>query len=152
MTDTASNRTIPKVVKSEWGTPVLSRHDAQEKSKNWLDAKKVKPGKRENFEDNIEDMIDGFQTGQLVLNDDNTIELHLIFPKETDAVTIKSLMFKSRITPADKRPYMKKVKPGDVRANLVAIACALTGQGTGIIESLDTEDFELVSTIALFFI
>lgn len=143
--------TSTQAIKSPWDTNVLSREVAADGVNDWLDHKKVKQKKREDYEDNIEDLIGAFQSGQLVLNDDHSITMHLIFPKQKGQVNIESLTFKPRITQADKRPYMKKVKPGDIRGNLVAIGCALTGMGTGIIESLDTEDFEVMSAIAFFF-
>lgn len=139
-------QTMPEI-KGYFGTPVLSNKVARNQVNTWLDKKKVKQKKRDDFEENIEDLVSGFETGQLILNDDNSISMNLIFP----IGEIKTLTFKPRITTADKRPYMRKVKTGDVRGTIVATGCALTGQATGIIERLDTEDFDLLSAISLFF-
>lgn len=131
----------------EFGRPVLDYKTAKKHVNDWLDKKKVKPNKRENFDDNIEELVAAFQTGQLILNDNDQIEMNLSF----EVGHVEKLTFKTRLSYKEKRPHLRKVKPGDIRGTMVGTACALTNESVGIIEGLDSEDFDIVSSIALFF-
>ena len=126
---------------------------AQQEVDTWLDAKHVKPKKRLEYRDTIEDIVSAVQEGILVLNEDKTFTHQLLFPltSESGDSVASSLTYKMRITQADKRPHLKLVRPGDLDGKITATIAALTGQSFGIIEKLDIEDRDIAQSIALFF-
>jgi hypothetical protein len=46
----------------------------------------------------------------------------------------------------------KQVKAGDANGILMAYVAALTGENTGIIGKMDTEDYNICQSIAVFFV
>lgn len=115
----------------------------------WLDKKKVSQKKRTEKKQAIDFLIGAIEEGYLILNDDNTFEQTLRFPKG-DEVQIEKLKFTDRIDLKKLHIHLKTAVGQDER--LLAHVVAVTGQPKDIIKALDTEDYDIASTIGLFFV
>ena len=129
---------------------ILAPNVAHKEVEKWLDHKRVKPKHRESNPESIENMVDSFEDGTLVLNEDHSINMELAFPIG-EAGKIKTLNFKSRLSVGEIHNNLKGVKSGDTDARIYAYIAALTDQPIGVIRKLDTEDYRVASAIVVFF-
>lgn len=127
----------------------LSREVAEQEVNAWLDFKKVRDRKRESSEDSIESLVYGFMDGDLVMDSESKeITLKLQFPI---GGSINELKFKPRLRLNDVHSHLKNVKSSDVDGRILAYVCALTGQNSGIISNMDSEDYSIAQSLAVFF-
>ncbi len=131
---------------------------AEQEVQNWLEFKKVSERKRENYKDNIETIVNAMVDGVLVLEPDTftfkqTLK-HKIAPdeKSQQSGSIEELEYKPRITVRQVQMQLQGIKASDVQGMILGYACALTGKPKGILAALDTEDFNTVQAIAIFFL
>ena len=130
----------------------VSKQIATEEITKWLDSKGVRAKKRKENEDSIDELIEAVEEGYLVVDhDSNELVLQLATPLGSDG-QIKEFRFKPRLTVGEVHPFLKKLKAGDVDGRLLAYAQALTSQPAAVINSMDTGDQGLITTIALFFL
>lgn len=115
----------------------------------WLDKKKVSEKKREEKKAAIAFLIGAIEEGNLVLNEDNSFEQTLKFPKG-EGESLNKLKFKDRLQMSELHVHLKNTNGTDER--LLGHVVALTGQPKNIIKTLDTEDYDIASTIGLFFV
>lgn len=128
---------------------VMNEELAKTEVQKWLEHKRVKPRKIESNEASIEELENGFADGSLVLNPEtHEIDLHLLFPIGDN---VNKLTFKPRINVGQVHQRLREVKTGDVDGRIKAYISTLTNQPTNIIGSMDTEDYNLASSIAIFF-
>ena len=119
----------------------------------WMDYKKISPKKREEQKEAIETIAEAIQYGYLVLKDDFKFVMNLKFPLtgEDGSTELETLEFKARLNNAALHPKMQKVKGLDLTGMMLAHVSALTGQNTGIVRLLDSEDTRVANAIAGFF-
>lgn len=129
----------------------VSREVAVKDITEWLDVKKIKDAKRDSNKDSVDALIDAIECGVLVKNDDNTLVQELDFPTEGDE-PVTHLTFKPRLRVREVRAKTKNVKPSDIDGRLVAIISALTDQPSGVINALETNDYSVAQSIAVFFL
>ena len=129
----------------------ISKDVAKEEVDKWLDCKRVNEKKRESYEDNIETLIDAVAAGILVLNEDNAFIHNLIFPLKGE-LPIKELVYKPRIKVSAIHTHLKGVKTSDADGRICAYVAALTSKPRAVITDLDTEDFSIAQSIAVFFL
>lgn len=130
-TNTAAN------MKTKTGlTPELAKKEVEK----WLDIKRVRPKKREKLKDQISLMCEFFEDGTFILNDDGKIVQNLLF--ETGGK--KELVYESRLS-------INKLNEFDHQSHYVNVVSALTGELTGVIAGLDSEDTEPALVITSFF-
>ena len=127
----------------------VSKEIAEAEIKKWLDVKKVRDTKRESYKESVSTLIEAVCSGNLVLNEDNSLTHTLSFPVRADNA-FKTLTYKSRLDVNTRMKYSEGVIGGEPR--IVATIAALTGQGNLIIASMDTEDYGIASSVALFFL
>ncbi len=130
---------------------IIDKETAENEVGKWLDFKKVKDVKRESSKDTIESLIEAVQYGQLTLKDDMSWEQKLDFPIPGDE-PLTTLTFKPRITVRETHAKTKNVKAADVDGRIAALVAALTGKNTALIISLDSSDYSVSTSIALFFL
>lgn len=124
---------------------------ATETINSWLDYKRVRDGKRVSYKASIETMIDAVREGSLVL-DEETKELKykLLFPIESEVNTTE-LTFKPRLKVSAVNSRMRSVKSTDADARVTVYISALTGLPPALVESVETEDYDICQAIAVFF-
>ncbi|HTH58231.1 MAG TPA: phage tail assembly protein [Cyclobacteriaceae bacterium] len=120
----------------------------------WLDSKKISQAKRENkLAGNIEILTNAIADGSLVMNpDDFTFEQTLKFPLQADGQPeVPKLKFKNRLKVGSIQNGMAGNRPGDMIANVNTVIAALVSLPKELVKLLDTEDYEVASNIAFFF-
>lgn len=133
---------------------VIPMSAAMEEVEKWLEYKKVKPSKREEYADNIEEIAECISLG-IITYDEKTNELkhNLQFPLENDKgeSMLSELVYKPRIRVKETKPHMKGVKTGDSDGRVMAYLCAVTNQNRMMLENLDYSDYSISSSIVVFF-
>lgn len=120
-----------------------------EELNKWLDFKKVAQRKRETYKDAIETLANGISDGLLTVDDKTyAITQTLSFP----AGDIKTLTFKPRLTVQDIKNKTATLKAGDSDGRMTAYVSALTDVSMGELSKMDTEDYNICQSIAVFFI
>ncbi len=117
----------------------------------WLDYKKIGDQKRETQKDQINSLVDAVVDGSLSFKDDKSIVLELKFPIGKD-LFLKQMVFKPRLNMRTITAQLQGVKATDFDGRLLAYVAALSDQTKTILGDLDTEDFGLCQSVALFFI
>jgi hypothetical protein len=133
---------------------LVSKEVAELEVTKWLDFKKVSETKREANKESIKSLCEAVSDGSLTLNDDNKFIHKLKFPIENNEgiVTVSELKYKPRLTTKNVKPYLSSVKATDVDGRIMAYVCALTENSTNIIAEIDTEDYSVCQSIAIFFL
>lgn len=130
---------------------LVSREVAQSEFDKWADHKKISAKKREQQKDSIEAIVDAIVEGTLVLKEDNTLVHTLKFPTEGEA-PIKTLEYKPRLKMDIVHAHLQNVKSNDADGRVAAYIAALTTKSKTIIKALDTEDYSIAQSIAVFFL
>lgn len=133
----------------------LNKEQATKEFKEWLDTKKVSEKKRianEGFQDTI---VDAIMDGDMIINEDKTIDLKLKFPiiNTSGKEAFSSLIFKHRMTVGERSAACKGVKAEDGEGRIIGYVAALSSMTRGEINKLDSgEDFERASALAVYFL
>ena len=128
----------------------VNRELAEQTVDKWLDYKRVKPAKRESYKASIENITDAVEEGSLILNEE-THELEYTLDIPIGESKIQVLKFRPRLTVGEINKRLKGVSPKEADARVVAYVSALTGQNSGVIEMLDTNDYDVCQAISVFF-
>lgn len=123
---------------------------ARNEVERWLDHKRVNEKHRNANSESIENMVDAFAEGTLILDDDHNIIMNLTWPVG-EGENIKQLKFKPRLRVGEIQDALKGLKAGDVDARILSYIATLTDQPRGIVRHLDTEDYRAASAITVFF-
>lgn len=130
----------------------VSPEIAQSEINQWLDAKHISEKKRSSFETQIELLANAIEEGNLIRREeDNVLIQKLLFPigEETP---IAELHHKPRIKVSNVQARLKGVKNDDPDGRITAYISAITEQPVGVVRSMDTEDYGLSQSIAVFFL
>lgn len=133
----------------------IAREVAEQEVLSWLEHKKVNDRKRQNYKENIETLIDAISVGILTLNDDKTFVQSLNFPigvGEKGEEKITSLSYKPRLKVQTVQVCLQGIKASDADGRVCGYISALTGTDRNIIKQLDTEDYSIGESIAIFFL
>ncbi|HXP49324.1 MAG TPA: hypothetical protein VN922_05185, partial [Bacteroidia bacterium] len=98
----------------------------------------------------IDILVDAMVEGWLTLGDDSVFTQKLKFPL-TGELKMDSLTYKNRLTLSETQTYLQNVKTGDGDGRLLAYVCSLTSKGKAVLKNLDTEDYSVAQSIAVFF-
>lgn len=127
------------------------RDQAQKEINEWLEFKKIGDKKREDASEQIEALVNAVVEGILTITEDKKITHALKFPLEGELL-INKLEYKPRLRVADIHTHMNGIKGGDADGRVRAYITALTGQPQNVIKALDTEDYSIAQSIAIFFL
>jgi len=116
----------------------------------WLDFKRVKDKHRESNSETIDHLVESFEDGTLMLDDDHNIIMNLTFGVG-EGEKIESLKFKPRLKVGEIHNSMKGIKSTDADARVLSYIATLTDQPIGVIRQLDTEDYRISSSVVVFF-
>jgi hypothetical protein len=131
----------------------VSTEIARKEVDKWLDAKRIPLKRRIENQVFIDNLIEGVEEGNLIVNEDNSLTQKLAFPIENEngQVVCEVLNYKFRITENDKLKYRKSLQKDDNSFMLTLMA--LTDAPRGHLTALDSSvDKTLADTIALFFL
>jgi hypothetical protein len=121
----------------------------------WLDHKKIRNKKREDYQSSIDNLISLVQDGVLSVNEDFSITHKLNFPIEMGGSNgaVTEVKYKPRIEARELREKLANLKTGDATDNrLTGYFCAISGQSIGFQGKLDTSDTSIANEIIIFFL
>lgn len=132
----------------------ISKDVAVIEFEKWLDFKRVKDTKRKDSEAQENEIVSAIASGNIIVEDDFTLTHKLEFPVQNDkgVVSLSELKYKPRIQVRQLNAKLKGVKADDADGRILAYAAALTGENTGMIGCLDTEDYRIASCIVMYFL
>lgn len=125
----------------------ISEEQAIKEIDSWLDYRKVSDSKRIINRNSIYHLQMGIMEGNLVLNEDFTLEQKLKFPIGDTT----KLVYKPRLEMGAVAETLKGVLPTDSIGNTLAYGAALTGTAMQLMKKLNSEDYPLVDHISFFF-
>jgi len=129
----------------------LSREQAEVEVNSWLDHKKISAKKREAQRDQIESLVCAMEEGVLILNENKVFIHELLTPIGSEA-KITKLEFAPRISIGSVHKHLEGVKSDSVDGRILAYVAALTSNTKDVIKKLDTEDYGICQSIAIFFL
>jgi|TARA_R110001599_G_scaffold341931_1_gene563270 hypothetical protein len=132
-------------------TEAVERSVAEADVERWLSAKRVRASKRKDAEDQIEALIEAVVWGQMIVNEDDQLVQTLDFPIEAEIRTT-NLTYKNRVSVSEMNSKLKGVKSGDVDDRVLRVISAITGKPAGVIGRLDTSDYSVAQSVAIFFL
>ena len=124
---------------------------AESEIKKWLDYKKIGPTKQEQNKDNIKALAEAISEGVLSINEEFEIVHALKFPIKEEIETVE-LRYKPRIAVKHVHQHMAGVKADNVDGRILAYVAVLTGKPKALLASLDSEDYSICTSIAVFFL
>lgn len=130
--------------------PKVALEVAEVEVTKWLDFKKISQAKREANKESIDTLIGYVCEGVLSITDDKKIIHELMFPLEKEQ-PLGKLEYKPRIHAGAIQRHLQGVKGNDVDGRLTAYAAGIAGQPKEIIKALDTEDYSIAMSVAVFF-
>lgn len=124
---------------------------AETEIKKWLDYKKIGPTKQEQNKDNIKTLAEAISEGVLTISEEMEIVHELKFPIDEEIKTTE-LRYKPRIAVKHVHQHMVGVKADNVDGRILAYVAVLTGKPKALLASLDSEDYSICTSIAVFFL
>lgn len=126
--------------------PLVDRETAEKDVTAWLDKQHVKPRKRAEKEQDIEELVKAMMYGEVRLNDAGAMVQVLEYP----AGGTKELVYENRVTVED---ISVKTKNGgtDPFSVVAAYVSAITGITMGVARKMDNSDMALAGNIVAFF-
>lgn len=130
----------------------VDREVAAKEIEKWLDEKKVSQTKRESKKDQIESLVCGIMDGDLTVNEKGEFEHTLKFPGDSPAA-VKKMVYKQRILIGDVQHHIKnnKITLTDFDGRINCYIQALTGQPYAVIAKMESTDYDIMQSIAVFF-
>jgi len=131
---------------------VVDIDTAKQEVTDFLDAKRVRPARREAIQSAIDVMVEGVQYGFLTIEPNVGLTVKLDFPMETSGTPITEIKFSWRVAPDVVQTKMANTKPDqDGNNKLLAIIHAYTTIAPAIVNKLEPSDNSLVRAIACIF-
>ncbi len=124
---------------------------AEKDVNKWLDYKQIDDEEREENSDQIDNLIRYVSSGKLILGEDCVFIQKLNFPIKGEIVT-SELKYMARSDVSTINSNLRGVKADNPDGRVVAYIAALTQNPKGLIEALDTSDYKVGQSIAVFFI
>lgn len=132
----------------------VERKTAKLEIKAWLDFKNISERKRKENDEIIENLVNAVEDGVISIDPESfEITQQLFVPIENDAgeVTMESLTYIARAKVYEIHNGLKGIKGGDAHGMVLGYASAITKQPKEVIKNLDTSDFSIAQSIAIFF-
>ncbi len=130
---------------------LVNLEQATEEVNSWLDHKKIGQKKRESQKDQIDSLIDAICEGVLTLDAEKNFVQTLKFPTEGE-MPLKELKYAPRVKTGTFHLHLQGVKASDTDARICAYIAAITSKPKALIQKLDTEDYGVAQSIAIFFL
>lgn len=132
----------------------VSKDVAVEEIDRWLDSKKFSDKKRESLKDSVDTLIDAIVDGTLCLDENNMLIQTLKFPIQTTdgKVAYDKFEYKPRLKMEAIHLHMQGVKSSDADGRVCAYVAALTSKPKDVVKKMDTEDYSVAQSIAVFFL
>ena len=125
---------------------------AEKEIENWLAFKKLDTEKSEENEASIKELANAISSGCLELDSKTFFFTHKLKHPIGDDNSIKEIKYKPRLKISEIQSRTRNVKSTDTYGLIIAYVSALTGENSGVIGQMDTSDYKISSSIAIFFL
>lgn len=130
---------------------VISYDLAKAEVQKWLDELEVELSEDDASEaSSIKTIANAIANGSLILNDDFSFTQRLKDPIGQEII-IKELKYKSRIKTGEIQNAVAGTKSQDIDGRFIGYISALTNQPKSIIKHMDSRDYKIGMSIAVFF-
>ncbi len=130
----------------------ISKEQAIIEVDSWLDYKKVSEKKRESQKDSVEALVEAVMDGSLTLDSGTKEFTHTLkFPTDGEK-PCRELVYKPRLRVSSTHAHLQGVKANDADGRILAYVAALTSKPKDLIKALDTEDYSVAQSVAVFFL
>lgn len=132
----------------------VERKQAELEIKAWLDFKNIGERKRKEHEEIIETLVNAVEDGVISIEPESfeiTQQLYIPIENKEGEVTMKELTYVARAKVYEIHNGLKGIKGGDAQGMVLGYASAITKQPKEVIKNLDTSDFSIAQSIAIFF-
>lgn len=124
---------------------------AEQEIESWLDHKKIRAKKREANADQIEVLVEAVQDGSLTFDEESGKLIQILSEPLGNNEHRDKLSFKPRLKIGDLHRHTKGVQAGDGDGRLLAYISALTDEPKALIQDMDSTDYSISASIAIFF-
>lgn len=125
----------------------IAKEVAEKEVNAWLDYKKIKPKQRTASAPMIEELVEAVMEGIISIDEKNVIKHKLSYPVDG---LYSELTYKPRLTVGES--LQSSVSIGSAFDSMIlSTISALTGKGTIELQKMDTEDYKISKSIAVFF-
>lgn len=131
---------------------MISREVAEKEITSWLDYKKVSESKRVSHKDAVDTLIDAVSDGLLKFREADKALVHTLKWPTDGELPVKELEYKPRLSVNQVHVHLQGVKSTDADGRICAYVAALTSKSKEFIKKLDTEDYGISQSVAVFFL
>lgn len=124
---------------------------AKDQLEKWLKYRRATPAQRKAYEMKLEHLVYSLMHGELVLNDDMSLEQTLIVSLGSQN-PIKVLKFQPRLHLPALTEKLKGVASDNGDERILGYMAALTGTQRGILKDMCGDDHRIAEAIVLFFL
>lgn len=129
----------------------VSLEIAQKDISSWLDSKRVSEKKRQDNERVVDTLVSAVMEGNLVWDEGQKLLKQKLQWPVGENEEIKHIEFKHRVTQGDISARLRNTKSDDAFAVMGVYISAITGQPVALLEKLDTSDYSIAQSVAVFF-
>jgi len=130
----------------------VAKEVAKAAFEKWLDFKKISAEKRESSKEFENTIISGICSGELILNENHTIDYKVNLESDSGEIIVDKLTFKPRIRVKDLNAKMQGLKADDAEGRVVGYVAAVTGQNRGVIANLYIDQYAICQSIVMYFL
>lgn len=124
---------------------------AQQDVNRWLDSKRISDKKRQDNERVVDTLVSAVMEGNLVWDDEKKLLKQILQWPVGENEELKSIEYKHRITQGDISARLRNSKSDDAFAVMGVYISAITGQPVAILDKLDSSDYSIAQSVAVFF-
>lgn len=127
---------------------------AVQEFERWLDYKRIKQKKREDNKSFEETIVQCIEDGEIAIDDNCVLTFTLpeILKDDNGNTMLEKLIFPPRVRVKQINNKMKGFKSDDADARVLAYISAISGQNTGVISNMYTEDYSVCQSIVMYFL
>jgi len=129
----------------------VSLEIAQKDISSWLDSKRVSEKKRKDNERVVDTLVSAVMEGNLVWDEEQKLLKQRLQWPVGENEELKHIDFKQRITQGDISARLRNAKSDDAFAVMGVYISAITGQPIAILDKLDSSDYSIAQSVAVFF-
>lgn len=129
----------------------VSLEIAQKDINAWLDSKRISEKKRKDNEKVVDNLVSAVMEGNLVWDEEQKLLKQRLQWPVGENEELKHIEFKQRITQGDISARLRTAKSDDAFAVMGVYISAITGQPIAILDKLDSSDYSIAQSVAVFF-
>jgi hypothetical protein len=130
---------------------LVSQEVARKELFDWFERLDIEVNEEDPGEaSSVRTLIKAISTGNLVVNDDLTLLQKLKTPIG-EGGAIREFKFKNRLSAGELQKASVGVKAGDMEGRFIGLIGVLSANTRAVVSNLDSRDYKIAQSIALFF-